>query len=219
MRIVIPGVPIAKARPKFICRGRHAVAYDPQDLAKKLAKSDLFLKVDEYFNVNTHEISSFKALFSDQKKVRLEFHVPIADSHSEAQKNEKLWGFALSSKKDLDNYIKFTLDIGNQILWHDDAQIVEIHAIQKYSENPCTIISVFTIKKSMSDSAKKVCKVFSPKDLELLQTHLCVLRDSLAQIERCTYDEKNDYIESAAQELITFANEYAQRLNKIKGKA
>jgi len=30
MRIIIPGNPIPKARPKFSARGKHAMAYDPQ---------------------------------------------------------------------------------------------------------------------------------------------------------------------------------------------
>jgi len=37
-------------------------------------------------------------------------------------------------RPDLDNYLKGLLDALNGLLWHDDAQIVEMHALKLYDE-------------------------------------------------------------------------------------
>ncbi len=43
-------------------------------------------------------------------------------------------------KPDLDNMIKYILDCGNQILWHDDAEIYKITAAKLWSKQPRTEI-------------------------------------------------------------------------------
>jgi len=213
MRIVIPGNPIAKARPKFCVRGKHAVAYDPQKQLCDERKAELS------FLVKQDSPDDFEGYFSLPLRVALSFLMPVAETGSAALKNAKKWHFELPSHKpDIDNLIKLVLDLCNGILWRDDAQIVELHAFQKYSENPCTIIDVSPIKKLMTENTKKIAKIFSPSELELLNVHLCVLKNALAQFESCPENEKNFMAEHASLELITFANEYAQKLNKIRDK-
>ena len=41
-------------------------------------------------------------------------------------------------KPDLDNLIKFLLDVGNNVIYHDDCIIAEIHSRKLYSTNPRT---------------------------------------------------------------------------------
>ncbi len=220
MRIIIPGNPIPKARPKFAFRGKHAITYDPQNMIKAFAKEDLIYRLEEWFIVNDHARSSFKASFRAALSVSLWFLIPLAESLTMAQKNAKLWNIddSFHSKKDIDNFVKFYFDVANRILWHDDAQVVELYACQKYSENPCTIIDVCPIKNLMTEKTKKIAKIFSPKELEILNVHLSVLKNALAQFESCPEDEKTFMAEHASLELIAFANEYAQKLNKIRDK-
>ena len=45
-------------------------------------------------------------------------------------------------KRDLDNMIKFALDAGNGILYHDDSQIVHIIALKVYGPLPKTMIEL-----------------------------------------------------------------------------
>lgn len=46
-----------------------------------------------------------------------------------------------SVKPDLDNYVK-CLDALNGLVWKDDAQIVEIHALKVYAETPGLMIVI-----------------------------------------------------------------------------
>lgn len=221
MRIIIPGIPIAKARPKFCVRGQHAMAYDPQCEIVKAAKKDLLFRCDEYFRVNGHLISSFKASFSDQKKVFLAFHVPVASSDSKAQRNEKLWSPEFGqwhSKKDLDNYIKWILDIGNGILWNDDSQIVELHAFQEYSEKPCTILTVEDIKMIMNDDTEKMMRIFSPAALDELESKVACLLSELQGVRLCNRENRTQSLESAAMALKAFAMTYCDSLKKLIAK-
>ncbi len=212
MRIVIQGNPIAKARPKFACRGGRAIAYDSQAKLVKSMKSALSINL-------LKDKDDLEALFSSPISVSLGLYMPIPATSSKQDRNAKLWGFQPPSiKPDIDNLIKWTLDLCNGLLWRDDAQIVSILAYQKYSESPCTIIEVSPIKNYMTNTAITVTKLFSPKELELLNVHLCVLKNSLAQLESCPIDEKCFMLENVSVELIRFANDYAQKLAKLSKK-
>lgn len=214
MRIVIPGPPIPNARHKCVCRGRHAAAYDGQAKIRQAEKRALSQQIDLLANSHADEL---KALSSGPLRLSLWLYMPVNDSDSKAIRNAKLWGLILpDSKPDFDNLTKWACDLANGVIWTDDSQIVEAHIVEQYSENPCTILEISVIKNCMNDNATKVCKIFSPLELEILQTHLCVLRDAIEQIDRYAGDEKKYYIEHASNELIVFANEYAQKLNKLK---
>jgi len=45
-------------------------------------------------------------------------------------------------KPDLDNLIKWILDVANGILWEDDKQITSVGSTKIYGEQPRTIITV-----------------------------------------------------------------------------
>ncbi len=221
MRLIIPGSPIAKARPKFaICNG-HARAYDSQSKLVVNAKKDLSFRISEHLVVNDHQRASLKASFSDQKKVALTFLVEIAQSDSMPVKTKKLWAPEFGewhAKKDLDNYIKYILDVGNGILWHDDSQIVELHAYQKYSENPCTIIEITDIKKTMNFDADKLCRIFSPAALEKLESDLACVTATLETFRLCQREDRNTHLEAAAASLKAFSSTYCDSLKKLTAK-
>lgn len=212
MKITIPGTPLAMMRPRAVIRGRHAGVYDPQSKIKAKQRS-LMAKLVALEDCDSNHLED---LYSLPLHVLIRFLVPVPFSDAIPSRNEKLHGAILPDKKpDLDNKIKYILDIGNEIIWRDDAQIVSLEAKQFYSETPCTILDVRPIKICMNSEAKKVTKIFSPKELELLQMHLCVLRDAIAQIERSDIDDKIFLIENASIELVKFANEYSFKLKKL----
>lgn len=197
------------------------MAYDSQNKIKAAAQKDLLWRREEYFHVNDHLNSHFKASFSDQKRVTLYFHAPIALSSSRAERTLKLWGPEIGewhSKKDLDNYIKYILDIGNQILWHDDSQIVELHAYQQYSENPCTIIEIEDIKIFMNDETEKMMKIFSPAAIDQLACDLAVLQCELESFALRTNENRGEMQASAAKSLKYFAEKYCESLRKLIAK-
>ena len=216
MRIIIPGNPIAKARHKCRCVGKHASAYDPQDKIKREDVKDLKCRLSEYFVVNSHLVSRFKASFSDPKRLSLYFLMPIALSDSKAVKSLKLWGVILpDGKPDFDNLAKYFCDISNGILWHDDSQIVEAHIYEKYSENPCTIIEIEDIKNTMNEEAQKMMSIFSPAALDKLESVISVLLSELEGVRLCNLENRTANFESAASCLKAFASTYCESLKKM----
>ena len=49
-------------------------------------------------------------------------------------------------RPDLDNYVKAILDGANEILWHDDSQIVDLLLYKRYDKKPRVEIKVNEIK-------------------------------------------------------------------------
>jgi len=52
--------------------------------------------------------------------------------------------FIYTNKPDIDNMLKFIMDSGNGVLWHDDSQIWKAVVEKVYSESPETEIWVVT---------------------------------------------------------------------------
>jgi len=132
IKIEIPGVPIAKARPKFARRGRLTVAYDPQEKEKRVWVNMAKILIDEKLE---------GPLF-----LKAYFCMPRAKSHYGTGKNSgKLKKSAPQhhvKKPDLDNMIKWVCDCLNGIAYHDDAQIIQIMSAKWYSDFPCTQIEL-----------------------------------------------------------------------------
>ena len=47
-----------------------------------------------------------------------------------------------TNKPDIDNMLKFIMDSGNGVIWHDDSQIWKVVVEKVYSLTPCTEIEV-----------------------------------------------------------------------------
>jgi Holliday junction resolvase RusA-like endonuclease len=220
MRIIIPGEPIAQARPRFSTQGKFARTYDSQDKIKKALKLELTIKRNDWLASDEFNLKRFEAIFSSPKRVTLTFSVPIAKTATIGERNKRLWGFDWHSKKDLDNYVKFILDISNSILWYDDSQIIELHASQKYSENPCTIIEIESISMDMNDQADLLVRLFSPAALEKLESDLIMLLQDL-ESHRLDIGGREHQVqrkEDLAARMVDFAQTYGYALKKLAGK-
>jgi hypothetical protein len=79
----------------------------------------------------------------------------------------------------------------------------------RYSETPCTIIEITPIIRTMDDNTKKVTKLFSPAELDILKIHCLMLSNAIAD------DFGQIDIERASPELIDFANGWGQKLAKL----
>lgn len=214
MRIVIPGDPIAKARPRFSHVGKFVKTYDPQS---RLADS---LKGFLSALVNHQKTNDFEACFRLPLSVSLSYQMPIAKNDTMASKNAKLWGFEKPSHKpDIDNLIKWTADIANGILWRDDAQIVHLTASQCYSSSPCTIIEINPIPEiQMTKEHEIVFKTFSPDDIINLLSDTESMRCSLWPNSGDDKDLSETELAATADVLIEFAKKWTDKLKKIKGK-
>ncbi len=129
--IILPGIPIAKARHRSFLRGKRICIYDSQETKKK--------------DVSMQMMAQTGVLpFGDSKyfEVDFEFFFPIPDSYSK-RKKEQLTSQYHNVRPDLDNILKFYLDTANGILWKDDRSISKISCVKVYGENPQTIITFF----------------------------------------------------------------------------
>lgn len=68
---------------------------------------------------------------------------PIPESWSKRDKAAAIDGLIMpTSRPDGDNYLKVAMDGLNQIVWRDDAQVVDARVIKKFSDSPALRIEV-----------------------------------------------------------------------------
>lgn len=118
---VITGDPVPLARVRF---GRRQV----WDCQRHLKRNTSIVINGQHNNA---------PLFQGPLKVILSFYFPVAKSVSLKKKN-LLLGTPHYFKPDLSNLIKFIEDVGNELLYHDDARITLLEASKIYDEEPRT---------------------------------------------------------------------------------
>lgn len=132
MRIIVPGAPIAKKRPRFARRGKFVQTYNEQETEEGRWLWEAQQQID--------------AAMQGAVKVEMLFAMPRPKSHYGTGRNE--WKLKESApllhtkKPDIDNLQKWVLDCLNGILWVDDSCVVEARARKEYAEKPMTVITV-----------------------------------------------------------------------------
>ena len=133
MKITIPGQPIAKKRPRFARRGKFVVTYNDQqtDEGKALA-----IIMQQYQS---------RPAIEGAVCVDFTFFVSRPKGHFGTGKNAGMLKSSApvmpTTKPDIDNCVKFYLDILNGWAWHDDNQVVKLAAVKEYGD-PKTVISI-----------------------------------------------------------------------------
>jgi len=137
MTLVILGPPIAKKRPRFSKFG----TYDVQ-------VADTNRVVYEILN-QMRKIGVLSPT-TDIIEVEMIFHMPIPRSWSQKKRkaNHGLWH---RKRPDLDNLVKFYLDVMNNVAYKDDALIARIIAEKKYSTQPRTEITIKALEEVPRD--------------------------------------------------------------------
>ena len=132
INFIIPGQPIAKRRPRFARRGKFVVTYSDQETEE----GRFLVSIREQWK-NPPTISPLS--------LRATFYVLIPKSTSQKKRKLMLEGVLKPNKTpDLDNLIKFFLDVLNEEVWRDDSQIISLWAEKKFTENPRTEIEITT---------------------------------------------------------------------------
>lgn len=210
MRLVIPGPPISKKRPRS--SHMHGVfrTYDSQ---KKIlnAERQKILNLLDSLNLSPND---FKALWRLPLKVDIAFHVSIADSSTEAERRAKLWNLEYSHF-DVDNLSKWTLDLLNDLLWKDDRQIVKLTAEKKYSQNPCTIIEINTIEIPMDKKSQAIVKLFSPNEMSELYHDAALMANAIAEMKAAFDDDQLLFLPKISEKIIDFSKKYSKKLVKL----
>lgn len=129
----VPGVPVAKGRPRVTIRGGRPRAYTPE-------------KTEKYENLVR---LAFREEFPDAEPaagpIILEFraYFPVPKSFSKKKKQLALQGvLQKTTKPDLDNIHKAIQDGLNGVAFADDSQIFRYVATKNYSETPRVDIKI-----------------------------------------------------------------------------
>jgi len=134
IKITIPGEPFAKARARHSTRGGFVKTYDPQRVEKESLRLYLKAKGAIMYELGT------------PLRCTMVFSMPIPSSMSKKTRIAAAAGLHHHVKKpDIDNLVKFYLDVANGILFDDDKQIVELSAIKRYSDAPSVEIDLLAL--------------------------------------------------------------------------
>ncbi len=134
--ICVPGKPVPKGRPRAARIGGFIRMYTPK-------------KTVAYENSCAHEARiamQGRELLSGPLELKLQIFMPIPVSYSKAKREAARIGKLVPTKKpDSSNILKAVEDAFNEIVWRDDAQIVDHHITKRFGEEPCVIAIVTRI--------------------------------------------------------------------------
>lgn len=133
LKLTIPGVPIAKKRPRFARRGRFVTTYNCQETEE----GRWLLSVRESFRKN-----GLLEPLSTPVSIAMTFFMPIPASAPKRLRALMELNQAHTKKPDLDNCVKFVLDCLNGELFRDDSLVYRISAEKRYAVNPGTVLTV-----------------------------------------------------------------------------
>ena len=127
MRVIIPGKPIAKKRPRFFSKGKFKGTYNPQR-----TEEGKFLSL-------CHEQITWQPV-DVAIGVFMIFRLPRPKSHYGTGKNA--WRLKDSApqyhtqRPDIDNLEKFVADCLNGVAWVDDCQLVKCVTQKEWTDGP-----------------------------------------------------------------------------------
>jgi Holliday junction resolvase RusA-like endonuclease len=135
LSLVIPGVPVAKGRPRITTRGGHARAYTP-------AKTQRY---EDLIRIAAAERMNGDKPFDEPITMTITAYVPAPKSLSKKKRQEAMDGtLKPPTRPDVDNYAKAALDGCNAIVFRDDSLVTDLIVRKRYSERPRLTITVET---------------------------------------------------------------------------
>lgn len=136
MEFVFDGKPETKIRHRSFRSGGKTCTYDP-----KTAQKDR----DKYKTKSQMASNRIEMACKSPTHVDMYFGIPLQKNASRAKRSQ----FFVTTKPDIDNYIKYYLDVLNGIAYHDDNQISSVYAVKHYSHEPKTKIILSTLGENM----------------------------------------------------------------------
>lgn len=136
MSFEVFGEVAGKGRPRFTKAGR---TYTP----KKTLNYEQAIK------------TAFRRKYSykSQKSLRIKIiaYFEIAKSHTKKNKNRMISNELQCTKKpDIDNVVKIVLDALNKVAYQDDAQVVELVTIKRWSQSSKLAVYIEEIGETMN---------------------------------------------------------------------
>lgn len=135
MRFEVFGEVIGKGRPRFTKQGR---TYTP----KKTLDYEREIKIAY--------TSKYTYLSKRSLRIKICAYLEVAKSHSNIKKQKMLANELQCTKKpDADNIVKVVLDALNKVAYRDDAQVVELVAIKRWSNTSRLVVIIEELGKTM----------------------------------------------------------------------
>lgn len=132
----IPGIPVAKGRPKFARKGAFVSAYTPEKTAS----------YENLVKVVAQQVMRGRALIDGPVSVVIWLYVSPPASWSKKKQADALASATYpTSKPDMDNVVKGIFDACNNIVWLDDKQVVDLFCGKRFAETPCAKVQVEAI--------------------------------------------------------------------------
>lgn len=133
MELIFNIEPQQQERPRATGRGKFIRMYDPPKTAKFKRELKQLARLE----------MQGKDKFDSAISVTIRFFRRVQKSISKREHARRTKGHVRPIvKPDLDNYIKSTLDALNDVIWTDDAAIVELNTSKWYADDPRIEIEV-----------------------------------------------------------------------------
>lgn len=137
MILIIPGKPVAQQRHRSCSKGGKSWLYDPCSSNKSKLKK----LIKPLYDGKTFEATSCIPLVS------ICVCMPITTSLNAAEKKLAAKELLFHTKKpDIDNFVKFYMDLLTGILFHDDACVQLGPCFKIYSPRPRTVIELKAVE-------------------------------------------------------------------------
>lgn len=133
-RFTVPGNPVGKGRPRFARAGNYVRTYTPDNTVtyENLIRVEYKRQCGgRFFGTGVPVMVEIVAYYS----------IPSSVSKKKRALMEN--GKILPLKKpDLDNLVKCFMDAANGVIYHDDAQVVGVTAVKRFSEQPRVEVTI-----------------------------------------------------------------------------
>lgn len=158
--VVLEGDPFGKRRPRFTTIGGFVQTYTEKKTAEyeQLIQEEVLRIIGgDVLVQNTKQIKrrtfieaytdmGGRPLFTCPVRVEMEIRHPIRVSWSKSKTAGALNGsIGCTVMPDIDNVIKIWFDGMNKCMWKDDTQVVGLHAIKIFAEEPSVLVRVIPL--------------------------------------------------------------------------
>lgn len=133
--IIIPGIPVAKGRPRITSAGRYPRAYTPEKTRR----------YEDMIRCAACERMNGEAPLDEPVRVSVTAYIPPPKSMSAKRRRLAIDGaIKPTTRPDCDNYAKAALDGCNAVVFRDDSLVTDLCARKRYSERPRLVITIET---------------------------------------------------------------------------
>lgn len=133
----VPGVPVAKGRPRFSTASGFVRAHSP-------AKT---VNYETLVRVSAQRAMLGRPPMSGPIRLSILIVLPIPTSWSKEKQRKAVAGEVLPTKKpDMDNVVKALCDGMNSVVFRDDSNVVDLNVTKRYGQVPRADIGAFYVE-------------------------------------------------------------------------